>query len=308
MRKEKGLSFTLEQLKAFIAVAETKSYSSGARKINRDRTTVREHIDNLQIALNAELIIRNGHNVMLTDLGRQYLRGASSIMFSVYKFEDFISNLNKFESQKSEYKISISQCVPNNYIVHVNKEIGDKFPNCNIKWVNKNNYEAREGVKKGIYDLAISRMVVDQVRYIPPSGLDGCYLGSIAMNIYTGSNSPLNKKKRMSFPDFINDTMYTLSDRFDEGEVEKCIYSLRHIQLVSYEQIITSILAGEGWAFLPEALCHSLVQNGQLIKLKTTFMNTSMNINHVLVKKAANTDTITNFLIDTFKGLYQHKQ
>ena len=260
--KENGLSFTLEQLKAFVAVADTGSYSSASRKINRDRTTIREHIDNLQINLNSTLVNKIGHEITLTDFGKIYLRGASSLVFAALQFEDSIKSFNNDQMHKPEYKISICECVPKDFIIHVNNEMSREFPSCNIKWVTNNNYEAREGVKQGIYDLAISRMINHRVKVLPPKGLDGCYLGAITIKIYAGRNSSLAHREILSFQDFINETMYLLTSKSDEGESEKYSYSTRQIQLISYEQIISSMIVGEGWAFLPEMLCLPLVNKG----------------------------------------------
>ncbi|MFY2509776.1 LysR family transcriptional regulator [Vibrio pectenicida] len=305
MRKENGLSFTLEQLKAFVAVAvaDTGSYSSGSRKINRDRATVREHIDNLQITLNADLIKKNGHNITLTDFGRIYLRGASNLIYSAFNFEELIQSFNKLETLKENYTISICECVPQNFVIHVNNELRMRFPTCNIKWTTSNIKESREGIKNGLYDIVITRMISNQGRALPLSGLDGCYLGSIPMRIYAGKNSSLIGKGTLSFQDFINETMYVLTNRYDESE--KYSYSMRQIQLVSYEHIISSMIAGEGWAFLPEMLVETLVSQGQLIELDTEFMSNSVDISHVILRKPAIFDQITDCVMDIFKGLYR---
>ena len=94
----------MEQLKAFVAVADTDSYSSGSRKISRDRTTIREHIDNLQVNLNAELVNKTGHEYYLTDFGEIYFRGKQPC-FSAFKFEKLIKSFNNGKFKRKLYNL-----------------------------------------------------------------------------------------------------------------------------------------------------------------------------------------------------------
>ena len=54
------------------------------------------------------------------------------------------------ENLKENYTISICECVPQEFIIHVNNEIRRDFPSCNIKWTTSDINQSREGIKEWI--------------------------------------------------------------------------------------------------------------------------------------------------------------
>jgi len=63
---------TLRQCEVFLAVAREKSFSLAAKKIHLSQPTLSEHMAELEKELGAELFVRHGRTVTLTEAGRVF--------------------------------------------------------------------------------------------------------------------------------------------------------------------------------------------------------------------------------------------
>jgi DNA-binding transcriptional LysR family regulator len=66
----------INQLKYFIAVAQTLNFSEAARRSGISQPSISHSISELEKQLGAQLFIRSKRNVMITDAGRELLPGA----------------------------------------------------------------------------------------------------------------------------------------------------------------------------------------------------------------------------------------
>ncbi len=69
----------LRQVRYFLQIAETSSFSEASRQLCISQSTVSQQIKQLEDELGAELFIRDSHSVKLSDYGLQFLPYAKSI-------------------------------------------------------------------------------------------------------------------------------------------------------------------------------------------------------------------------------------
>ena len=74
------MSVSLDQLQAFVAAAETGSFSAAARKLRRAQSVVSTHVANLEADLGLELFRREGRNPSLTRAGQRLLQEARVVL------------------------------------------------------------------------------------------------------------------------------------------------------------------------------------------------------------------------------------
>jgi DNA-binding transcriptional LysR family regulator len=65
--------FDLAKLQAFVQATESPSFSEAARRLHLSQPTLSRHIQRLESELGAELFIRTGHELKLTEAGRLLL-------------------------------------------------------------------------------------------------------------------------------------------------------------------------------------------------------------------------------------------
>ncbi len=69
----------LRQIRYFLQIAETSSFSEASRQLCVSQSTVSQQIKQLEDELGAELFVRDSHNVKLSDYGIQFLPYAKNI-------------------------------------------------------------------------------------------------------------------------------------------------------------------------------------------------------------------------------------
>lgn len=69
----------LRQIKYFLQIAETLNFSEASRRLRISQSTVSQQIRQLEDELGVELLVRDSHNVRLSDYGRQFLPYAKNI-------------------------------------------------------------------------------------------------------------------------------------------------------------------------------------------------------------------------------------
>src|ERR1700752_2007476 len=70
---------TLDQLRTFIAAAETGSFSAAGRKLRRAQSVISQTLANLELQLGVKLFDRRGRYPQLTDEGRSLLVDAHRV-------------------------------------------------------------------------------------------------------------------------------------------------------------------------------------------------------------------------------------
>lgn len=73
----------LRYLKSFVAVAEMLHFGRAAERLKLAQPAVSQHIQKLEVSLDARLLDRNRHGVALTAAGQVFLREARSILAQV---------------------------------------------------------------------------------------------------------------------------------------------------------------------------------------------------------------------------------
>lgn len=70
---------TLKQLSYFVCIARQGSFTSAARRLSVAQSALSRQIRLLEADMGAPLLLRSGHGVTLTDLGRNMLPVAQDI-------------------------------------------------------------------------------------------------------------------------------------------------------------------------------------------------------------------------------------
>ena len=113
------------QLECFVSLASTLNFAKTAEQVYLTQPAVTKEIQSLESELSAKLFIRTTRSVSLTDVGRQFLPEANSILQSYYHAKDWISSFHS--KSKSSLRIGYmdSNCLP--FVTRVLGEIKNNF-------------------------------------------------------------------------------------------------------------------------------------------------------------------------------------
>jgi DNA-binding transcriptional LysR family regulator len=85
----------ITKLQIFIHAAETLSFSEAAKRTNLTQPTVSHHIKKLEQEVGAQLFMREGNNLKITEAGRLLLPWARKLIRQAISLQDLMSSVNE---------------------------------------------------------------------------------------------------------------------------------------------------------------------------------------------------------------------
>lgn len=115
------------QLECFVSLASTLNFAKTAEQVYLTQPAVTKEIQALEAELSARLFIRTTRSVSLTEVGRQFLPEANSILASYYHAKDWIASFHS--KSKNTLRIGYMDSHQLAFINQVLAKIKDKFEN-----------------------------------------------------------------------------------------------------------------------------------------------------------------------------------
>lgn len=115
------------QLECFVSLASTLNFAKTAEQVFLTQPAVTKEIQSLESELSAKLFVRTTRSVSLTDVGRQFLPEAQSILNSYYHAKDWISSFHSKSKNTLRIGYMDSHTLP--FINKVLANIKDDFEN-----------------------------------------------------------------------------------------------------------------------------------------------------------------------------------
>ncbi|XQF90048.1 LysR family transcriptional regulator [Pseudoalteromonas espejiana] len=109
--------YSLEQLKIFVTVVETGSFSATGRKLKRAQSGISQAISNLEIAIDQPLFDRYKNTPTLTKSGKTLLPVAYSILHQQTYFDQKVESLAK--NYEQDVVIAIDESISNHGILKI---------------------------------------------------------------------------------------------------------------------------------------------------------------------------------------------
>jgi DNA-binding transcriptional LysR family regulator len=150
------INFDLQQLHAFVAVAERRSFRAAAEHINLSAPALSRRIDKLETILGARLFNRTTRDVELTPLGRVFLERARSALDDL---ESAMLGISDIAGSRSG-RVTVA-CVPSaaiHFLPSVVHSFSERYPLIRIRVVDEAAGLVLASVVSGESDFGISFM------------------------------------------------------------------------------------------------------------------------------------------------------
>lgn len=140
------------QLKAFVTLARTGSYTSTAGKLFLTQSAISHSIKALERDLGCSLLRKVGKNLQLTPAGEQLLSVADDILAKMRRAREVLSNVNEWEGGRLRMGAGPTAC---QYILPtVLREFRECYPKSEIILKTGDTPAALESLVKGDVDIA----------------------------------------------------------------------------------------------------------------------------------------------------------
>jgi DNA-binding transcriptional LysR family regulator len=152
----KRINFDLQQLQAFIAVAERGSFRAAAEHIHLSPPALSRRIEKLESIIGARLFNRTTREVELTSLGRVFLERARA---AIDDLESAILGISDIAATRSG-RVTVA-CVPSAAIYFLPQVISSfsaKYPSIRIRVIDESMNQTLQSVLAGESDFGIGFM------------------------------------------------------------------------------------------------------------------------------------------------------
>ncbi|USD61961.1 LysR family transcriptional regulator [Vibrio sp. SCSIO 43140] len=238
--------FTLSQLSAFNAVAKYKTFSKAATSLKKDRKTISEQVEYLEITLGYDLFERNGRSLELTNKGEQLYRRAQLLSADVSAFERYASSL--FESDVKRLSVCFDESIPSPWLSSLNKVCHQKGITLSLLRVSRDHGEyliKQDQCQFGLF-LAKGQIINPDLYWksLPP----------IAVSPFSSNSSELVKSQNCSIRALsaLKQRVYTSAT--EPTEKYPLLVADNHVLVNELDILIEGLLLEPSWAFLPNHL------------------------------------------------------
>jgi len=256
-----GLS--LDQIRIFIAAADTGSFSAAARRLNRAQSVVSQTIANLEVQLRIPLFDRDGRYPRLTEQGRQMLADARSVAAGIDQLKARAKGMA--EGLEPELAVVIDVMFPMVVLTRAVAEFGSVFPGTPLRVY----VEALGGVAQSVLDRTCGLGFIGSLPVQTPELVNERLIG-VEMVIVAAATHPLGALRGpIRTAEFAKHTQLVLTDRttLSQGR-EFAVLSPRTWRLADLGAKHEFLRANLGWGGMPLHRVERDLADGTLVRLQ----------------------------------------
>ncbi len=252
--------YSLEQLKIFITVCDTGSFSAAARKMQRAQSGISQAISNLEVSINQTLFDRSGNTPSLTKEGEALLPAVKALMLQQLHFDQKIASLEL--QHEHELIIAIEESLISPALLSQLAKLADEFPITNIEIIAESTLDIGKLIENGSAHIGIvyaDGKIHHQV--------DFTTIGYTRFITVAAPNHPLSSKPKIKDIDLRHHRQVVL--RATEGQELWFSYGISSQHWYANNHAIINELTqqGVGWSILPEEMVQPAIDAGKLTKL-----------------------------------------
>jgi DNA-binding transcriptional LysR family regulator len=254
----------LDNLKAFLIVAETGSFSRAAEKLFLTQPAISKRISSLESELDTRLFDRIGHRINLTEAGKSLLPRAQRILIEVEDSRRAVANLTG--SVSGPLSIGTSHHIGLHRLPPVLREFTQVYPQVHLNIEFMDSEAACNSVLHGELELGIVTLPLENdpsLRLLP--------IWHDPLAIVVAPGHPLSKKKKIEARQLSEyPSVLPSSGTFTREVLERTLKPLGvelHTGMATnyLETIKMLVSVGLGWSVLP---CSMLDKDLKVINVK----------------------------------------
>jgi DNA-binding transcriptional LysR family regulator len=248
-------SFTLEQVRSFVAVAETEHVSRAAASLYLTQGAVTQQVRHFERALGVQLLERDGRRVRLTDAGKTVAEACRATLRSIEVLGDTAGAVK--ELQTGSLHVGASPTSATYYLPPHLAEFTRRHPAVKLEVAVAPSRDLNRRVLTGSLDCAV-------IESDPEPGLVAVEISPDELILVAHRDHPLSQLKRVT-PTHLAQYRYigrgagTTSDRFVRQLIGDGYDHLEVLNVEHPEYARAMTVAGLGFAALPKrAVLHDL--------------------------------------------------
>jgi len=249
------MQVSLEQWAALIAVVEQGGYASAAEHLNKSQSTVSYAIQKLETQLGVRVFTLAGRKASLTPAGETLYRRATVLVQDAEQIESVASQFSV--GWEPEVHIAMDALFPQWLMLDILKEFSDIHPQIRI--------ELKETVLSGSSEALLTRSADIVIGGRAPPGFMGDPLMLVGFQAVAAPTHPLhNLGREVSVQDLRLHRQLVVMDSGKAGIDRGWLGAHQRMSVSHVGLSISSVVAGLGYAWLPELKIREELASGKL--------------------------------------------
>jgi len=259
----------LDELQAFVSVAESGSFSRAAETLHRSQPAVSKRVAALEQGLDTRLFDRIGHRVILTEAGRALLPRARQILAEVEDSRRLVTNLSG--QVAGTLSFGTSHHIGLHRLPPVLRRFTQRYPDVALDIHFMDSEAACQAVERGELELGIVTLPLT-----PPDALETVVLWPDPLTVMVARDHPLAKAGQADARQLAEfSAVLPATGTFTRQVVEKAFEPLQLRLKVSLstnylETIKMLVSVGLGWSILPRSMLDRDVRAVSVPELELT--------------------------------------
>lgn len=249
----------INELQAFVAVAESSSFSHAADVLHITQPAISKRISNLESLLGIRLFDRIGRTVMLTEGGRALMPRARKILMEVEDTRRALSNLQGHVTGK--LNLGTSHHIGLHRLPPVLRSFTSTYPDVQLDMKFIDSEEAFAGVSQGELEIGIITLPPE-----PPERFELIPIWRDPLCVVVCKSHPLLQRSRVTLKHLAQQVAVlpsesTFTRRIVEGLFQKAGLTINVAIETNYLETIRMMVGiGLGWSVLPATMVNDDVE------------------------------------------------
>lgn len=257
------MSFSLEQLQAFVATVDTGSFSAAARRLGKAQSVISTAVSNLEIDLGNSLFLRSGRYPSLTPAGERLLAEARIILERCEHFRGVAKSLGA--GVESRLVLAVDELYPSERLGALMDEFSRCFPSVELELL----FPLMEDVSRLVLEERADLGIMWR-QEILPSALNFHALGWVPLKVVCAPDHAL-AGQRVGWEELKRYRQLMVATRNDSEEKVRLRVAADVWWVESQWVIVELVQRNLGWAFVPEHVVASALDNGYLVSPTLAF-------------------------------------
>ena len=243
----------IASLKAFLAVAESRSFSRAAEQLFLTQPAVSKRVASLESELHTNLFDRIGRHVSLTEAGKTLLPRARRIMLEL---EDSLRTLANLSGKiHGALRFATSHHIGLHRLPETLQQYTKAHPDVRLDIAFMDSEAACRAVEQGEQELGIVTLPLH-----PPVQLETRPVWPDPLTVVIGKNHPLATKKRITLTELASHPAILPAPNTYTRQIAEQAFNALDLELdialsTNYlETIRMLVTVGIGWSVLPETM------------------------------------------------------
>ncbi len=270
------MSWSLDQLNAFVMAAELGSFSAAARRLDKAQSRISTAISDLEIDLGVMLFNRQGHKPSLTAAGETLLHQARSVLNQNERLMAQAEQLSLH--QKTQICIAMDESLPIKLYEDALVLLAEKYPFLTVNVLNGTPKEVADWVESGMADLGVLfyfQSLKNTIEFLS--------LGQIKQRLIVSICHPLAQKSSVTLADLMEYRQLVIKSRQQNSFTDPI--SSQHWGIDSYWVITSLVCRGVGWALVPNHVVDFPLFDNELMTLSVENLPQPMGMEMGIVKR-----------------------